>query len=222
MYSAVVRQHALDLINSGDSLRSVSMLTGINRTTLREWRDNPERVQAARTYCPRCGDEPVLPEPRADYAYLLGLYLGDGCISVGGSPSKGGVAAAHPVRGRLAWASSGMRADPAVGPADQQGHAAAEAGMPGSLELLPSLAVPVPAARPRQKAPPTDRTPAMVANDRDRVSWRVRARAVPFGRVPGDEPGAAGAGRRGALVRVPAVPVQQQVDGHPEAVRRGA
>jgi len=89
MYSAVVRQHALDLINSGDSLRSVSMLTGINRTTLREWRDNPERVQAARTYCPRCGDEPVLPEPRADYAYLLGLYLGDGCISVGGSPSKG-------------------------------------------------------------------------------------------------------------------------------------
>ena len=29
-----------------------------------------------------------MPEPRADYAYLLGLYLGDGCISVGGDPAK--------------------------------------------------------------------------------------------------------------------------------------
>lgn len=89
MYSAVVRQHALDLINSGDSLRSVSMLTGINRATLREWRDNPDKSPAARTDCPRCGDDPALPEPCADYAYLLGLYLGDGCISVGGSPAKG-------------------------------------------------------------------------------------------------------------------------------------
>jgi hypothetical protein len=29
-----------------------------------------------------------LPEPRTDYAYLLGLYLGDGCISVAGDPAK--------------------------------------------------------------------------------------------------------------------------------------
>jgi hypothetical protein len=65
------------------------MSTGINRTTLREWRDHPDKAQAARTDCPRCGDDPALPEPRADYAYLLGLYLGDGCISVGGSPAKG-------------------------------------------------------------------------------------------------------------------------------------
>jgi hypothetical protein len=89
MHSAAVRRQALDLINGGSSLRSVSMATGINRTTLREWRDNPEKLQAARAYCPRCGDDPALPEPRADYAYLLGLYLGDGCISVGGDPAKG-------------------------------------------------------------------------------------------------------------------------------------
>jgi hypothetical protein len=30
-----------------------------------------------------------LPEPERDYAYLLGLYLGDGCISAGGNPAKG-------------------------------------------------------------------------------------------------------------------------------------
>jgi hypothetical protein len=64
------------------------MSTGINRTTLREWRDNPWKAQTARSYCPRCDDGTALPEPRVDYAYLLGLYLGDGCISVGGDPEK--------------------------------------------------------------------------------------------------------------------------------------
>jgi hypothetical protein len=89
MYSADVRRQALDFINTGSSLRSISIATGITRATLREWRDNPDKVQAARASCPRCDDDPVLPEPRADYAYLLGLYLGDGCISVGGDPAKG-------------------------------------------------------------------------------------------------------------------------------------
>ena len=90
MYSAAVRRQALDLIDSGSSLRSISTATGISRTTLREWRGNGGKVQAAgRAFCPRCGDDPALPEPRADYAYLLGLYLGDGCISVGGNRAKG-------------------------------------------------------------------------------------------------------------------------------------
>jgi len=84
-----VRRQALDLINSGTSLRSVSRSSGVSRATLREWRDNPEKVRAARICCPRCDDDPSLPEPRADYAYLLGLYLGDGCISAGGNPAKG-------------------------------------------------------------------------------------------------------------------------------------
>jgi hypothetical protein len=89
MYSPAVRRQALDLINNRSSLRSISMATGITRSTLREWRDNPKKSQAARASCPRCGDDPMLPEPRADYSYLLGLYLGDGCISVGGDPEKG-------------------------------------------------------------------------------------------------------------------------------------
>jgi hypothetical protein len=46
---------------------------------------------------PLC-DDPALPEPRADYAYLLGLYLGDGCISVGGNPAKEVPEAAHHMR----------------------------------------------------------------------------------------------------------------------------
>ena len=89
MYSLDVRLRTLALIDSGSSLRSISMSTGINRTTLREWRDHRDRACAPPASCPRCADDPTLPEPRSDYAYLLGLYLGDGCISVGGNPAKG-------------------------------------------------------------------------------------------------------------------------------------
>jgi len=82
MYGPKVRLRALALVESGLSLRPVSMSMGINRSTLREWRDDPEKARNARAWCPRCSVEPALPEPCADYAYLLGLYLGDGCISV--------------------------------------------------------------------------------------------------------------------------------------------
>lgn len=70
------------------SLRAVSMATGINRSTLRDWRDYPEKECAQRADCPRCTAVPSLLEPCADYAYLLGLYLGDGCISRAGSKEK--------------------------------------------------------------------------------------------------------------------------------------
>jgi transposase-like protein len=58
MYSNDVRSNAIALIESGFSLRSISMSTGINRATLREWRDHPERT---RTACPRCADNATLP-----------------------------------------------------------------------------------------------------------------------------------------------------------------
>jgi hypothetical protein len=34
-------------------------------------------------------DVPAMPEPQGDYTYLLGLYLGDGCMSRQGPASKG-------------------------------------------------------------------------------------------------------------------------------------
>jgi hypothetical protein len=89
MYRPEVRHRALALIDSGHSLRSISLSMGINRSTLREWRDYPEKAQRSRASCPRCADVVALPEPGADYAYLVGLYLGDGCISVAGDRVKG-------------------------------------------------------------------------------------------------------------------------------------
>jgi hypothetical protein len=64
------------------------MATGISRATLHYWREHPEMSAQAHAVCPRCAASPTLPEPHEDYAYLLGLYLGDGCISRAGAREK--------------------------------------------------------------------------------------------------------------------------------------
>ena len=71
----------------GNSLRSISRSTGISRATLHDWREHPVSANP-RAICPRCAPSPTLPEPQADYAYLRGLYLGDGCISLAGARDK--------------------------------------------------------------------------------------------------------------------------------------
>jgi hypothetical protein len=58
-------------------LSAVSRLLGVSRATLRDWQDDPG-AKVRLTDCPRCTDGHL---PGADYAHLLGLYLGDGCLS---------------------------------------------------------------------------------------------------------------------------------------------
>ncbi|NUQ98223.1 MAG: helix-turn-helix domain-containing protein [Streptomyces sp.] len=75
MYDISTRKRALALVSQGRSLNSVSKETGISRAAIRSWQDRLEPL-------PRM--TPPTPETPADeiaYAYLLGLYLGDGCIS---------------------------------------------------------------------------------------------------------------------------------------------
>lgn len=54
------------------------------RPTVRHWRYGNRRAAQARRYqrsrCPRCDRRPL---DKCAYAYLLGLYLGDGCITRG-------------------------------------------------------------------------------------------------------------------------------------------
>lgn len=79
MYDADVLAIALTRIRAGDSLRSISIATGINRSTLREWRERNGAFATRHVCpCPRCQHR--LP-PLQPYLYLLGQYLGDGCIS---------------------------------------------------------------------------------------------------------------------------------------------
>ena len=70
------------LITLGMNDCAISRLTGIPRPTIRDWRRKPSlslRKAGASSPCGVWHDFCALPP--APYAYLLGLYLGDGCIS---------------------------------------------------------------------------------------------------------------------------------------------
>ncbi|OKK19123.1 hypothetical protein AMK16_13270 [Streptomyces sp. CB00455] len=76
MYDMDTRKRALALLSSGRSMNSVSRETGISRAAIRAWRVRVEPLCRPDQTAPCTG-----PADRAAYAYLLGLYLGDGCIS---------------------------------------------------------------------------------------------------------------------------------------------
>ena len=84
MYDTSTRKRALALVAQGRSLNSVSKETGISRAAIRSWQTRIEPLPRMRqTSCSLCGPTADPPEDRAAYSYLLGLYLGDGCISPG-------------------------------------------------------------------------------------------------------------------------------------------
>lgn len=84
MYDVDVRRAALTQIAAGASLRSVSLATGINRSTLREWRERGGGYAPSLTSCPCPACDDTVGESRASYTYLLGQYLGDGSIQRAG------------------------------------------------------------------------------------------------------------------------------------------
>jgi intein/homing endonuclease len=76
-----VRDRALALMEAGQNDCQVARRLGLPRTTVRDWRRWKERPGKGDT-CPRCWRaslKPIVFCP-ADYAELLGLYLGDGYI----------------------------------------------------------------------------------------------------------------------------------------------
>ncbi|SHJ25200.1 hypothetical protein SAMN05421803_104291 [Nocardiopsis flavescens] len=84
MYSREVVDKALHLHSQGHSDRAVANACGVSLWTVRHWRYGRRRgadVEARRrdrtSCCPKCSSGHLAPEA---YAYLLGLYLGDGYI----------------------------------------------------------------------------------------------------------------------------------------------
>lgn len=75
MYDISTRKRALALVRQGRSLNSVSKETGISRAAIRSWQRRLEPLPRMAT------PDPGPPADNGAYAYLLGLYLGDGCIS---------------------------------------------------------------------------------------------------------------------------------------------
>jgi hypothetical protein len=82
MYDMGTRKQVLALVAQGRSLNSVSKETGVSRAAIRSWQIRIEPLDWNRVRpCPRCCGTPGAPDDPAAYSYLLGLYLGDGCIS---------------------------------------------------------------------------------------------------------------------------------------------
>ena len=71
------------LLDLGLNDCEISRRTGVPRGTVRDWRASRRGVDGPSRGCPTCGHPEHDPAalPGASYAYLLGLYLGDGCIS---------------------------------------------------------------------------------------------------------------------------------------------
>ncbi len=84
MHPAPIRALAVDLIAQGVGDCEIARRLAIPRTTVRDWRRPRHRRAIAEETCPRCWRRarPIRFTP-GDYSELLGLYLGDGCISEG-------------------------------------------------------------------------------------------------------------------------------------------
>jgi hypothetical protein len=78
MYDMATRLRAVALVESGMTFSEASRATGISRYAIRQWTIRITPSPSMTAECPLDHDT-----PRRPYAYLLGLYLGDGCISAG-------------------------------------------------------------------------------------------------------------------------------------------
>jgi hypothetical protein len=80
MHSEADYEFAKRMIAWGMNDCAIARLMGISRGTIRDWRTGRVRAgpSSRRNCCPICGSSELNGEA---YAYLLGLYLGDGCIS---------------------------------------------------------------------------------------------------------------------------------------------
>ena len=65
------------LVGGGLTSLEIARRTGIPRSTIRDWRNG----RTPRSREPECPREHLTSLDEAAYAYLLGMYLGDGCIS---------------------------------------------------------------------------------------------------------------------------------------------
>lgn len=85
MYSQVTVNTALHLSAIGVLDRENAQICGVSVAAIRNWRSGRRRVPHGtvarrRTGCPRCHGRSM---DESAYAYLLGLYLGDGHIARG-------------------------------------------------------------------------------------------------------------------------------------------
>jgi hypothetical protein len=72
---------ALNLADQGLLASEIAHRLGVSRWTVRDWIVGNIPHSARLGTCPRCLGQHDLAALPAEYVYLLGLYLGDGCLS---------------------------------------------------------------------------------------------------------------------------------------------
>jgi hypothetical protein len=81
VHSQAIVDRARALSNQGLYDREVAEITGVPLRTVRKWRTGKRRAPGSerrKRNCARCDGVPL---DEIAYAYLLGLYLGDGCLT---------------------------------------------------------------------------------------------------------------------------------------------
>jgi len=84
VHQLMTRQLARRLFGAGVSKAQIARELGVNRSTVRVWCTTVLPTDAVTERCPRCRLTPELPADLTGYAYLLGQYLGDGHLAIGG------------------------------------------------------------------------------------------------------------------------------------------
>lgn len=112
MHSLKARTRAIQLVSAGMSNASAARTLGVPSATVGTWvhRDRARRGELPgrrAAGCPVHDDGPLASE---SYAYLLGLYLGDGCISRLGRTYSLRVACCATWPGLIDECAAGMRA----------------------------------------------------------------------------------------------------------------
>ena len=151
------------------------------------------------------------PEDPAAYAYLLGLYLGDGCIS---APPPACTTSASPAQTPGPVSSTpAPRPCATVCPGNRVCRVQ-RAGLPNVTVYSKHWHLPLPSARPRQEARAQHRPRTLAAGDRRRPPVGVRPRPDPLRRLPDHQLDDPPRRRRAQALRVPPVLLHQHVDRH--------
>ncbi len=165
------------------NVSTVADVTGIPRSTVRDWLK--PSTPTSRLVVQRPVPEPAT-VPKAPYSYLLGFYLGDGCISrAQRSVYRLRIKTDSRYPAIIDECRGAIRA---VARSNRVNVPAAVMQRRRNKQLLKVLAAALPAARTRPETQAADRVRAVAARDRQALSARVPPRPHPLGRMPRAQP----------------------------------